>query len=243
LTRPTPIEVFKAIQKDHPTAAGLIPDTKKNLEAIRQFLIDHKIVLMPSEVRAIVMETPQFARATSFASMDTPGAFETKATEAYYYVTRRKLIGLHNRLKNGDCFQLLYHRYCFHSRSLSRPLYPVPASKCLKRHPTGKDLRKLRFYRRLAHYTEQMLLDEGFGVSEDKLKAIKYRIAQSDEALLRLCRLCVSIMIHTQNMTVEAATKFFMDNCYYERKPLPRKQFAELLTPAISITVLVNCNF
>ena len=26
-------------------------------------------------------------RATSFASMDTPGPFETKATEAYYYVT------------------------------------------------------------------------------------------------------------------------------------------------------------
>ena len=32
-------------------------------------------------------ETPQFARATSFASMDSPGPFEKKATEAYYYVT------------------------------------------------------------------------------------------------------------------------------------------------------------
>src|SRR5207245_10017272 len=38
-------------------------------------------------VRAKVAETPQFLRATRFPSMDTPGPFETKATEAYYYVT------------------------------------------------------------------------------------------------------------------------------------------------------------
>src|SRR5207244_8230803 len=82
-----PLEVFKAIQKDHPTEQTLIPDTAKNLEMIRQFLIDHKIVTLPSSVRAEVKETPQFMRATSFASMDTPGPFETKATEAYYYVT------------------------------------------------------------------------------------------------------------------------------------------------------------
>src|SRR6185295_13429160 len=37
-----PIDVFKEIQKDHPTEQGLIPDTKKNLEAIRQFIIDRK---------------------------------------------------------------------------------------------------------------------------------------------------------------------------------------------------------
>src|SRR5207245_11099094 len=82
-----PIEVFRAIQKDHPTEQSLIPDTAKNLEMIRQFLIDHKIITLPSSVRAKVMETPQFLRATSFASMDTPGPFEKKATEAYYYVT------------------------------------------------------------------------------------------------------------------------------------------------------------
>ncbi|HZO83729.1 MAG TPA: DUF885 family protein, partial [Verrucomicrobiae bacterium] len=38
------IEVFKAIQKDHPTEQNLIPDTKKNLEAIRKFCEDHKII-------------------------------------------------------------------------------------------------------------------------------------------------------------------------------------------------------
>ncbi|PYJ52943.1 MAG: DUF885 domain-containing protein, partial [Verrucomicrobia bacterium] len=49
--------------------------------------------------------------------------------------------------------------------------------------------------------------------------AAKYRMAQADEAMLRLCRLCVSIKMHTQNMTVDEGTKFFQENCYYEEKP------------------------
>ena len=44
-------------------------------------------------------------------------------------------------------------------------------------------------------------------------------MAQADESLLRLCRLCVAIKMHTQNMSVDEATKFFQDNCYYEEKP------------------------
>ena len=79
-----------------------------------------------------------------------------------------------------------------------------------------------------AHYCEQMMLDEGFGAEKkDKTKptdeeikrAAKYRMAQADEAMLRLCRLCVSIKLHTQKMSVDEATKFFQDNCYYEAKP------------------------
>jgi uncharacterized protein (DUF885 family) len=77
-----------------------------------------------------------------------------------------------------------------------------------------------------AHYAEQMVLDEGFGpnmpsrvAQPDAVKTAKYRLAQSDEALLRLCRLCVSIQMHCQGMTVAQATKFFQENCYYEEKP------------------------
>jgi len=43
-----PIEVFQAIQKDHPTEQSLIPDTAKNMEMIRQFVIDHRLVTLPS---------------------------------------------------------------------------------------------------------------------------------------------------------------------------------------------------
>src|SRR5205085_3209916 len=47
----------------------------------------------------------------------------------------------------------------------------------------------------------------------------KYRLAQSGESLLRLCRLCCSVQMHTEGMTLDEATAFFEKNCYYERQP------------------------
>ncbi|HEY2573996.1 MAG TPA: DUF885 family protein, partial [Verrucomicrobiaceae bacterium] len=82
-----PLEAMRDLQRDHPTADLLIPDTRRNLEMIRQFLIDHQIITIPSEVRATVAETPPPQRHRSFAMMDTPGPFEKRGAEAYYYVT------------------------------------------------------------------------------------------------------------------------------------------------------------
>ncbi len=84
--------------------------------------------------------------------------------------------------------------------------------------------RRYAFIEGWAHYCEKLMVDEGYGTvanpnQADERRAAKYRMAQADEAMLRLCRLCVAIKMHTQNMTVEEATKFFQDNCYYEEKP------------------------
>jgi len=222
-----PIEVFKEIQKDHPTEQELIPDTKKNLEGIRQFLIDRKIVSMPTDVRVRVEETPQFARATSFASMDTPGPFETKATEAYYYVTPPDA---KDTPEKKDEWLTAFNYYTTDIVSIHEA-YPGHYLQFIHLNASSANrLRKIltsyAFTEGWAHYTEKMAVDEGFGLDNyvaptaaDRLRAAKYRLAQSDEALLRLCRLCVSIRIHCQGMTVEEGTKFFEDNCYYEQKP------------------------
>ncbi|MEO5721791.1 MAG: DUF885 domain-containing protein [Chthoniobacterales bacterium] len=221
------IEVFKDVQKEHPTPASLIPDTAKNLDAIRQYLADHDIITMPSKVRAEVKETPQFARATSFASMDTPGPFEKKASEAYYYVTPTEPEWPEAQKEE---WLTAFNYYTTDVVSIHE-CYPGHYTQFL--HLNASDASKVAkifssyaFVEGWAHYTEKMLLDEGFGRSksetptDDEIKrAAKYRLAQSDEALLRLCRLVASIKMHTQGMTVDEATKFFVDNCYYEEKP------------------------
>ncbi len=225
-SKPAP-EVFKDIQKDHPTAESLIPDTAKNLDTIRQFLIDGDLISLPSKVRAQVKETPQFARATSFASMDTPGPFEKKASEAYYYVTpvekewpdqqKEEWLTAFNYYTTDvvsihECYPGHYVQFLHLNAS--------PATKL------QKIFGSYAFVEGWAHYTEKMMLDEGFGRSknpnptdDDVKRAAKYRMAQADEALLRLCRLCVSIKMHTQAMTIAEGTKFFQENCYYEEKP------------------------
>src|SRR5205823_2348296 len=85
-TRPADV-VLKQIQSDHPTAANLIPEVTKRLDAVKKFVADRKLVTISGEAKAQVKETPQDRRATSFASMDTPGPFEKRANESYFYVT------------------------------------------------------------------------------------------------------------------------------------------------------------
>src|SRR5262249_23441695 len=83
----TPVEVMKKLSDKHPTEHDLIPSVRRSVEAARRYLIDRGIVTIPSEVRPSIEETPPYARSGSFASMDTPGPYESKATQAYYYVT------------------------------------------------------------------------------------------------------------------------------------------------------------
>src|SRR4030095_6265277 len=78
---------------------------------------------------------------------------------------------------------------------------------------------------------ERMMIEEGFGRDKDSVTAAKYKLAQLDESLLRLCRLCVSIKMHCQGMTVEEGTKFFMENCYYEEKPAQQEAIRGTFDP------------
>jgi uncharacterized protein (DUF885 family) len=223
----TPVEVFKAIQKEHPPAEGLIPEVSKNLEQVRKYVVAHKIVTIPSDVRAQVRETPQYRRATSFASMDTPGAFEKRATEAFFYVTpvepdwpdKQKEEWLTSFNNYSSDLVSIHEAYPGHYVQFLR-LNASPATK------VEKLFRNYSFVEGWAHYCEQMMIDQGYGAPasktpspEEQKRAAKYRMAQADLSMLRLCRLCSSIKMHTQNMSVDDATKFFQDNCYYEEKP------------------------
>ncbi|PYK30690.1 MAG: hypothetical protein DME57_06120, partial [Verrucomicrobia bacterium] len=221
----TPAEVFKQVQSEHPTADSLLTDINKDLESIRKFVVTRKLVTIPSEVRARVKETPQYRRATSFASMDTPGAFEKRATEAYYYVTPPEAewppVQKDEWLTSFNFFTAdvvsIHEVYPGHYVQFLR-LNASTASK------VEKIFGSYAFIEGWAHYCEKMMLDEGYGKvanpnEADEKRAAKYRLAQADEALLRLCRLCVAIKMHTQKMTVDEATKFFQENCFYEEKP------------------------
>jgi uncharacterized protein (DUF885 family) len=60
-----------------------------------------------------------------------------------------------------------------------------------------------------AHYTEQMMLDEGFGDGDPKLQ-----MGQLQDALLREARFIVGIELHTGNMTLDQAKELFIHEGY-----------------------------
>jgi uncharacterized protein (DUF885 family) len=208
-----PAAVLKGLTDDHPKPDELVPATRGTLERIRTFLIEKKIVTVPSEVRPTVLETPPFQRIGSFASMDTPGPFETKATEAFYYVTPPE--------KDWDFKRQDEHMRQFHQTGLEvisiHEAFPGHYVQLLfaPRYPTK--VRKLygcgTNVEGWAHYCEQMMVEEGYGHGDPKV-----RLTQLNEALLRDCRYVVGIKLHTQGMTVAEGTDYFVNEGFIERE-------------------------
>lgn len=215
-----PVDVYHDLQKEHPTAENLIPEVRKNVEAIRKFLTDKNIVSMPAKVNLKVEETPQYARATSTASNDDPGPFETKATEAYYYITP---VDPKWTAKQKEDWLSQFDYYTTDNVTIHEA-YPGHYTQFLHLNASSatrieKIFSSYAYVEGWAHYCEQMMADEGYGHNGDTVRAAKYRLAQSGDALLRLCRLCVSIKTHCHGMNMDDATKFFMANWYQGDKP------------------------
>jgi uncharacterized protein (DUF885 family) len=215
----SPVEVSKEFARDHPTEQSLIPDIIKHLESIQQFAIARDLVTFPSMVPVKVEETPKFERHASFAMIDPPGPFE-KSTEAFYYVTptepewdaKRKDEWLSRFNYYATDVTTIHEAYPGHYVQFLH-LNASSASRC------DKIFGSYAYHEGWAHYCEQMMIDEGYPAGADDLTHAKYRLAQSQDSLLRICRLCVSVQMHCQGMTVEQATKFFMDNAYYGEAP------------------------
>jgi uncharacterized protein (DUF885 family) len=207
----TPAQVMASLEKDHPTAEDLIPSVRRSVEGVRQFLKEKDLVTIPSEVRPRVEETPPYARSGSFASMDTPGPYETKATEAFYYVTpvepewTAQHKEEHLRLYNKPVVDLINIHEVWPGHYLQFLYAPRFPTKVRKLVSVGSNAEGW------AHYTEQMMLDQGYRDGDPKL-----RLAQLSEALLRDCRYVTGIKLHTAGWTVEDGARLFRERCFQQ---------------------------
>ena len=196
--------VLAAIQADHPPADKLLQATQDTLDSIRQFIVGHQIVPIPPSDPATVKETPPFMRATTSASMDTPGPFEHAQLTAYYNMTLPD--PRWPRAERADFMRQWYSPAI--SNVSVHEVYPGHYVQFLYAKSFPSDVRKVYSANSnvegWAHYAEQMMLDEGFHAGEPA-----YRLAQLQDALLRDVRFIAGIKLHTEGMTVDEATKLF----------------------------------
>ncbi len=207
----SPAEVMELIESEHPTETSLVPDAKKTVEGIIDFIRQKNIVTIASEVRPTIMETPPYARSGAFASMDTPGPYETKATEAFYYVTPpekewdAKHKEEHLKLYNPPIMNIItiHEAYPGHYiQFLNAKQFPTMTRKIIACGTNAEGW---------AHYAEQMMIEEGFGNGD-----LKLQLAQLQEALLRDVRYIVGIKLHTAGWTVEQGAKYFEEKAFQE---------------------------
>ena len=173
---------------------------------------DHKLITIPKAAPATVQETPPFLRATTSASMDIPGPFETVATEAYYNMT---LPDPKASAKATREFMKQWY-YAAISNVSVHEVWPGHYLQFLYAKQFPSDIRKVfgaaTNSEGWAHYCEQMVIDEGFHVDDPR-----YRLAQIQDALLRNARFIVGIRLHTKGMTVAQAEHFFVTEGYQPR--------------------------
>jgi uncharacterized protein (DUF885 family) len=202
--------VLAKIRAEHPTAETLIATAKDDLAGLRAFVKNRPIATIPSELLPQVEETPAFRRATTAAALESPGPFETHATAAFYWVTPP------DKDLPPEKLEQYLEAYFYSGLEIisSHEVWPGHFMQYLVRraHPEWTLARKMAHAYSTtegwAHYAEQMMIEEGFGGDDPKLK-----IAQLQMALMRDCRFVAAIEMHVNGKSVDDATEIFKKQC------------------------------
>ena len=214
----TPQQILDELERDHPPAGKLLETFGGVLGGLRDYIQLRHIITIPSQVLPIVEETPPFMRALTTASMDTPGPYEEVAKEGFFNVTlpdpgwppqevEEYLEGFNRGTVISTAVHEVYPGHYTQFLWLQR--VPTKARKLLGCSSNAEGW---------AHYTEQMMLDEGYGNGDPKL-----RLGQLQDALLRDARYIAGIQMHTGKMTIEQARDFFVNEGYQVR-PVAEKE-------------------
>jgi uncharacterized protein (DUF885 family) len=214
----TPQQILAELEKDHPPADKLLDAFRDTLGGLTKFIVEHKIVTIPSSVPPILEETPPFMRALTFASMDTPGPYETVAKEAFFNVTLPEKGWPQDRIED---FMGAFNRGTILSTAIHEA-YPGHYVQFLWMQHVDSRVRKLLGANSnaegWAHYSEQMMLDEGYTNSDPKM-----RLGQLQDALLRDARYIVGIEMHTGKRTFDQGIGFFEKEGYQTHETAVRE--------------------
>ncbi len=226
----TPQQELKELQGMYPPPDQLLNTFHQTFDSLISFIRANHIITLPSDVQPTLEETPPFMRATTFASMDAPGPFETHSTKAYFNVTLpakdwtpEHIAGHMAQFNVGTIVSTSVHE-----------AYPGHYVQFLWTPQFGSKIRKLlganTNVEGWAHYCEQMMLDQGYAAApagataEQVRQARLIRLGQLMDALLRDARFVNSIKLHTGQgepagkWTLEQAEDFFVNQGYQTRE-------------------------
>jgi hypothetical protein len=205
----TPQQILDDLEKDHPAPGDLLGAFRDTVVKLRDFIVQKKIVTIPSPVLPILEETPPFMRALTFASMDTPGPYEEVAKEAFFNVTLPEKDWAPGRIED---YMHSFNRGTILSTA-THEAYPGHYVQFLWVQRLDSRVRKLLGANSnaegWAHYCEQMMLDEGYAGDD-----LRMRLGQLQDALLRNARFIAGIEMHTGKRTFDQSVDFFEKEGY-----------------------------
>jgi len=211
--------VWARAKAEHPAAGQVVATAQAQLDELATFITRNDLVTVPESARVNVAPTPRFYRWT-FASMWTPGPFETRPLRAYYYITDPDPSWPPDRQEEhlrdfnyGALWAISIHE-----------VYPGHFLHYQHLRQLSSTLRKSILFSSTAmvegwaHYAEQMMVEAGFRRQDPYVK-----LGQLAEALIRLCRLVVGLRLHAEDLSVEQGVRFFREEAYLEETSARRE--------------------
>ena len=206
--RATVLRVIGHVSREYGKVEALVGDTKATVEHIKQFIAAKDLLRLPSPDQCQVIEMPEFQRGNSVAYLNPAPPLDPKA-RSYYAVSPPPREWDARRVTS---FLEEYNRHMLQILTIHEA-YPghYVQLEYSNRHPSliRKVLSSGVFAEGWAVYTEQMMLDQGYGAGDPalRLNQLKFYLRAVTNAIL-------DHKMHCTAMTDEEALAFLTQQAF-----------------------------
>jgi uncharacterized protein (DUF885 family) len=201
-------QVFAHFNRDHGKVENLVQDVRTTIDQVKAFIAANHILRLPEPDHCQVLEMPEFQRGFSVAYLNPAPPLDARATSVYAvsppprdWDTRRVTSFLEE-----------YNRYMLQILTIHEG-YPghYVQLEYSNRHPSyiRRVLASGVFAEGWAVYTEQMMLDQGYGDGD-----LFLRLSQLKWYLRSVANAILDHKMHCEAMTDEQALKFLAERAF-----------------------------
>ncbi|HEY6226920.1 MAG TPA: DUF885 domain-containing protein [Verrucomicrobiae bacterium] len=206
--RQTITAVIAAVNEEHGQPAQLINDARATVDHIKTFIRDHHILALPEPDHCQVIEMPEFKRGNSIAYLENAPPLDP-AADTLYAISPPPSDWPEARQKT---FLEEYNRHMLQILTIHEA-YPGHFVQLEYANRNPSLIRRINgsgvYIEGWAVYTEQMMLDQGYGEGDLRLRLmqLKFYLRAVGNAIL-------DNKMHCQKMSDEEALDFLMNRVF-----------------------------
>jgi uncharacterized protein (DUF885 family) len=215
--RATIAKVCDAVSQEHGKPEDLLKNTQATVAAIKEFIRERDILRLPEPDLCQIIEMPEFKRGNSIAYLDNAPPLDPKAT-SFYAVSPPPSDWDAARVKS---FLEEYNEHMLQILTIHEA-YPghYVQLEYANRNPSliRRVLSSGVYIEGWAVYTEQTLLDQGYGERD-----LRLRLMQLKFYLRAVVNAILDHKMHCQNMTDDEAMKLMVEGVFQSEGEAPLK--------------------
>jgi uncharacterized protein (DUF885 family) len=206
--RATVERVLKRVGQDHGKPENIVRDVRQTVDRIKQFISAADILRLPQPDQCRIIEMPEFQRGNSTAYMNSPPPLDTKAV-GHFAVSPPP--------KSWDAAKVRSYLEEYNDHMVQvltiHEAYPghYVQMEYANRNPSliRKVLSSGVFVEGWAVYTEQMMLDQGYGQGD-----LALRLSQLKFYLRAVVNTLLDHRMHCENLTDEEAMDLLVNQAF-----------------------------